>query len=98
MQCVAHLTHQGAPPGVRCDVHNALKENLMELADGAWIFLAFIVIAFAGVVLGYFTTAGGINTRPYGKIYSGAPGAKGRSEVSGRDPKVRISDWSRGTR
>jgi hypothetical protein len=70
----------------------------MELADGAFIFLAFLVIAFIGVVIGYFTTAGGINTRPYGKIYSGAPGAKGRSEVSGRDPRVRMSDWSRGTR
>ena len=70
----------------------------MELADGAWIFLAFLIIAFVGVVVGYFTTAGGINTRPYGKIYSGAPGAKGRSEVSGRDPRVRMNDWSRGTR
>ena len=70
----------------------------MELADGAFIFLAFLVIAFFGIVLGYFTTAGGINTRPYGKMYGGAPGAKGRSEVSGRDPNVRMSDWSRGTR
>ena len=70
----------------------------MELADGAFIFLAFLVIAFFGVVIGYFTTAGGINTRPYGKIYSGAPGAKGRSDVSGRDARVRMSDWSRGTR
>src|SRR3954462_8376080 len=70
----------------------------MELADGAWIFLAFLIIAFVGVVIGYFTTAGGINTRPYGKIYSGAPGAKGRSEVSGRAPRVRLSAWSRGTK
>jgi hypothetical protein len=70
----------------------------MEIADGAFIFLAFLVIAFIGVVIGYFTTAGGINTRPYGKIYSGAPGARGPSEVSGRDPRVRMSDWSRGTR
>ena len=71
----------------------------MELADGAWIFLAFILIALVGVVIGYFTTWGsGINTRPYGKIYSGAPGAKGRSDVSGRDSRVSIRDWSRGTR
>ncbi len=71
----------------------------MELADGSFIFLAFLVIAFFGVVIGYFTTAGsGINVRPYGKIYGGAPGAKGRGEVSGRDPRVRMQDWSRGTR
>ena len=71
----------------------------MEFADGALIFLAFLVIAFIGVVIGYFTTWGsGINARPYGKIYSGAPGAKGASSVSGRDARVRMSDWSRGTR
>jgi hypothetical protein len=71
----------------------------MELADGAFFFLAFLVIAFFGVVIGYFTTWGsGINARPYGKVYSGAPGARGRSDVSGRDQRVRMSDWSRGTR
>ena len=70
----------------------------MELADGAFIFLGFLIIAFVGIVIGYFTSAGGINARPYGKVYSGAPGARGRGEVSGRDPRVRMSDWSRGTR
>jgi hypothetical protein len=72
----------------------------MELADGSWIFLAFLVIAFFGVVLGYFTAAGsGITPRAYGKVYSGAPGAKGRGEVSGHDPKSRpIREWSRGAR
>jgi len=71
----------------------------MELADGAWIFLGFLIIAFFGVVIGYFTQAGsGITTRAYGKIYSGAPGAKGRGEVSGRDPHSRpVREWSRGT-
>ena len=70
----------------------------MELADGAWIFLAFLIVAFFGVVYGYFTTSGsGITARAYGKIYSGAPGAKGPGEVSGRDPHTRpMREWSRG--
>jgi hypothetical protein len=71
----------------------------MEFADGSLIFLAFLIIGFVGVVIGYFTKAGsGINPRAYSKIYSGAPGAKGPGEVSGRDPRVRMSDWSRGCR
>ena len=72
----------------------------MDLADGSLIFLAFLVVAFFGVVLGYYTRAGsGINTRAYGKIYSGAPGAKGPGEVSGRDPHSRpVREWSRGAR
>ena len=72
----------------------------MEFADGSLIFLAFLVVAFFGVVLGYYTRSGsGINTRAYGKIYSGAPGAKGPGEVSGRDPHSRpVREWSRGAR
>jgi hypothetical protein len=71
----------------------------MELADGSLIFLAFLVIAFFGVVIGYFTKASGINARAYGKIYSGAPGAKGPGEISGRDPHARpVREWSRGAR
>jgi hypothetical protein len=64
---------------------------------GSLIFLAFLIIGFAGIVIGYFTRAGsGITPRPYGKVYGGAPGAKGRGEISGKDPKERYS--SRGLR
>ena len=72
----------------------------MEFADGAIYFAAFLVIAFIGIVIGYYTRAGsGINARAYGKIYSGAPGAKGPGEISGRDPHSRpVREWSRGTR
>jgi hypothetical protein len=72
----------------------------MEFADGSLIFLAFLIVAFFGVVIGYFTRAGsGINPRAYGKVYSGAPGAKGPGEVSGRDPHTRpLREWSRGAR
>jgi hypothetical protein len=71
----------------------------MDLADGSWIFLAFLVIAFFGVVIGYYTVAGsGITPRAYGKNYSDSPGAREAGDASGRDPRVRLSDWSRGTR
>ncbi|MEA2404645.1 MAG: hypothetical protein QOE08_1292 [Thermoleophilaceae bacterium] len=68
-----------------------------ELANGSFIFLAFLVVAFFGIVLGYFTKTGGIGEHPYDKMYGGAPGARGRSEVSGRDPRERMN-WSRGTK
>ena len=71
----------------------------MEFADGSLIFLAFLLIAFFGVVIGYYTEKGsGITARAYNKIYSGAPGAKGRGDVSGHDSRVVMRDWSRGTR
>ena len=70
----------------------------MELADGSFIFLGFMLFAFVGVVVGYYTRKGsGIEPRPWGKIYGGAPGAYGPGEVSGKDPRERV-DWSRGTR
>ena len=69
----------------------------MELADGSFIFLAFLVIAFFGIVIGYFTVGGsGITPRAYGKNYSDAPGARDAGDASGRDPRVRMNDWSRG--
>ena len=72
----------------------------IALAGGAWIFLAFLIVAFLGVAFGYFTVKGsGITPRSYGKVYSGAPGAKHVGNASGRDGGFeRISDWSRGTR
>jgi hypothetical protein len=71
----------------------------MSFAGGNLIFLAFIVIAFIGLVLGYFTVKGsGITPRSYGKMYGGAPGAKFGGDASGRDHYVRMDDWSRGTR
>jgi hypothetical protein len=70
------------------------------MGDGDLIFLAFLVIGFFAVVWGYFTATGsGIMPRPYGKVYSGSPGARTKGEVSGRDPQVRpVREWSRGTR
>ena len=69
----------------------------MEFADGSLFFLLFLVIAFFGVVIGYFTEKGsGITARAYGKNYSDSPGAREIGDASGRDPRVKMSDWSRG--
>ena len=63
----------------------------MTLTGGNLYFLAFIVIAFIGVVIGYFTVKGsGITPRAYGKVYGGAPSAKHGGDASGRDHVVRI--------
>ena len=71
----------------------------IALAGGAWIFLAFLIIAFFGLAFGYFTVKGsGITPRAYGKIYSSAPGSKVGGDASGRDRYERMNDWSRGTR
>jgi hypothetical protein len=73
--------------------------TVVALAGGSWVMLGFMVLMFFGVVYGYYTTKGsGIETRPYGKVYGGAPGAIGPGSVSGRDDRQSMSDWSRGTR
>lgn len=70
----------------------------MEFADGSLIFLIALAIGFVGVVIGYFTVSGsGINPRPYGKVYGGAPGARGASDASGKD-HGQYMNWSRGTK
>jgi hypothetical protein len=62
------------------------------------VMLAFMAIAFIGIVIGYYTAGGsGITPRPYGNVYGGAPGATGSSDVSGKDHREH-TDWSRGTR
>jgi hypothetical protein len=59
----------------------------------------FCFVMLAGVIYGYYTVSGsGIAERPYRKIYQGAPGAYGPGSASGRDDRVSIANWSRGTR
>jgi hypothetical protein len=68
------------------------------LTPGTWVMVGFMAFLFVGVVIGYYTQTGsGITPRPYGKIYSGAPGAYGPSDVSGKDHREVVS-YSRGTR
>jgi hypothetical protein len=69
------------------------------MAAGSEIILLVCLIMFFGVVYGYYTVKGsGIAERPYNKIYGGAPGAHGASNVSGKDDRVVMRDWSRGAR
>lgn len=57
------------------------------------------ILLLVGVVYGYYTVSGsGIAGHPYGQAYSDAPGAFGPGSASGRDERVSISSWSRGTR
>ena len=73
--------------------------TLAALAGGSWIMLGFMVVMFFAVVFGYYTEKGsGIRARPYGKIYGGAPGARGAGSASGHDDSVVMRDWTRGTR
>jgi hypothetical protein len=61
--------------------------------------LILCAVMFVGVVYGYYTVNGsGIAEHPYEKAYSDAPGALGAASVSGRDERVSMSNWSRGTR
>jgi hypothetical protein len=51
-----------------------------SLAGGAWIFLAFLIVMLFAVTMSLYSRRGsGINQRPYGNVYGGAPGAHGSS-------------------
>jgi len=57
------------------------------------------IVLLVGVIYGYYTVSGsGIAEHPYRQAYSDAPGAFGAGSASGRDERVSMSDWSRGTR
>jgi len=54
-------------------------------ASGGWILVVVGLVLVAGVVYGFFTRSGsGINEHPL-DARDEAPGAEGRSEVTGRD-------------
>ena len=57
----------------------------MDLLDGSWIFLAFIVLTFIALVFGFYTIRGsGINEHPSDGVDGQAPGARGPSHRSGQ--------------
>ena len=69
------------------------------MAAGSEIIILFCVVMFFAIVYGYYTVSGsGIAETPYNKVYGGAPGAHGASNCSGKDDRVVMRDWSRGTR
>jgi hypothetical protein len=52
-----------------------------SLADGAWIFVGFVVVWLIAIAYGYYTRRGSaINQRTYGDV--DAPGAKAPSVLS----------------
>ena len=76
--------------------HSAVSAREMV---GVMEIVIFCIVMLAGVVYGYYTVSGsGIAETPYGKIHQGAPGAHGPGSASGRDERVSISSWTRGTR
>jgi hypothetical protein len=72
---------------------------VLALAGGSGIFAAFLIVFFFALVYTLCTVAGSaISQRPYSKRYGGAPGAIGRSSVTGHDELVTVRNWTRGTR
>lgn len=58
---------------------------LTALAGGSFAFVAILVVIFLAVAFGFYTRQGsGIDEHPSDGL-DGAPGAEGRSEVSGKD-------------
>jgi hypothetical protein len=65
---------------------------------GMEIVIASILL-LVGVIYGYYTVKGsGIAEHPYRQAYSDAPGAFGPGSASGRDDRVSMGTWTRGTR
>jgi hypothetical protein len=57
------------------------------------------IVLLIGVIYGYYTVGGsGIAEHPHHNVYQGAPGAFGPASASGRDRRVSMDTWSRGTR
>jgi hypothetical protein len=82
---VTHLTQSHAESG--------------NLEGVSFVPIIFSVVMFVGVVYGFFTVSGsGIAERPYRRIYGNSRGAWGPGSASGRDNRVSIDNWSRGTR
>ena len=61
--------------------------------------IVLCVVMFIGVVYGWFTVSGsGIAERPYRRVHGNSRGAWGPGSASGRDNRVDMNMWSRGTR
>ena len=70
---------------------------LIDLAGGAWIFLAFVVAFLLSATYGLYTRGGSaINQHPYGGRYHGQAGAR-QPSVLHHDESA-ASRYTRGTR
>lgn len=71
---------------------------LAAFANGSFIFVAVVVVIFFAVAFGFYTRRGsGIDEHPSDGL-DGAPGAQGRSEVSGKDQGESSALDTHGTR
>jgi hypothetical protein len=72
--------------------------TLVALAGGSWIFLIVVVLIVAAVAWSFYTRTGSaIDEHPRGKEDQ-APGATGRSEISGKDAGEGSAFDTHGTR
>ena len=67
-------------------------------SSGGWILVVVIVVILAGVVYGFYTRSGSnISEHPL-DVRAEAPGASGRSEISGKDEGEGSTFDTHGTR
>jgi hypothetical protein len=57
----------------------------IALAGGSWVILLVMLLILAGVIYGFYTREGSAIDEHPGGAESEAPGAEGKSEVSGKD-------------
>jgi hypothetical protein len=69
----------------------------IDLAGGAIVFLAFVVLFLVAVIHAVYSESGsGIAHHPYRHVHGAAPGAAHEGRPTGADRD--ILRWSRGTR
>jgi hypothetical protein len=70
----------------------------IALAGGSWGFLLVMLLILAGVIYGLYNREGSAIDQHPGGAESEAPGAEGRSEVSGKDEGEGSAFDTHGTR
>lgn len=84
--------------GVEVATRGVSARISFAIAPGSYIFLAIVVVILLSLVIGFYTRRGsGIDEHPSDGL-DGAPGAEGRSEVSGKDQGEGSAFDTHGTR
>jgi hypothetical protein len=69
----------------------------LTILDGAWIFLAVVLVMLAGAIHSLYTAKGsGISQRPYHNHYTGQAGASIPSTLD--HDRFAATNYTRGTR
>ncbi len=77
---------------------DCMASSLVAASSGDWVFVVAVVVILAGIVYGFYTRSGsGISEHPL-DVRDDAPGAEGRSEVSGKDEGEGSTFDTHGTR